>query len=95
MSFLFRRSKKIGILNVTLSKSNWSNFKPQLGFSIGLGPFRIGQGGQGNRYVTTRTPIRGLRWYKHLGQSEKPLFKKTHSYYDCSKFDNYDPNPYD
>lgn len=59
MGFVFRRSKKVGLFNFTISKSG-------IGASIGAGPFRFSRGGSGRKIATIRTPLRGLSYRKNV-----------------------------
>lgn len=53
----FRRSKKVGPFNFTVSKSGISG-------SVGTGPFRYTMNSNGGRTTTVRTGIPGLSYQK-------------------------------
>lgn len=57
MAMNFRRSKKVGPFNFTVSKSGISG-------SVGAGPFRYTMNSNGGRTSTVRTGIPGLSYQK-------------------------------
>lgn len=61
MSFTFRKSKKIGAMRITASKSG-------LGFSVGGKHFRTGIGANGKTYVSGGAS--GMRYRKELNSSK-------------------------
>ncbi|QQU88567.1 DUF4236 domain-containing protein [Corynebacterium glucuronolyticum] len=59
MGIYYRKTKKLGPLNVTASKSG-------LGASVGFGPFRVGKGADGRKSVSARTGIKGLNYRRYF-----------------------------
>ncbi len=62
MGFQFRRGKKKGGFNFTVSNSG-------LGVSYGKGPVRISRGGAGRVQTNIRTPLPGLRYNIQHGKN--------------------------
>lgn len=56
MGFVFRRSKNVGPLRLTICRRG-------LGLSAGAGPLRVGRGATGRRTLSFRL-LRGLFWRK-------------------------------
>lgn len=59
MGLYFRRSKKAGPLNFTVSKSGF-------GASIGAGPVRITHSTSGRKSVNVRGPLKGIGYRKYF-----------------------------
>lgn len=62
MAIFFRKSFKIGPINITLSKSG-------IGFSIGKGGVRVGANTNGRKSISASIPGTGVTIRKSLGSS--------------------------
>lgn len=64
VAFMFRKSKKVGPMRVTVSKRGVST-------SVGNGFFRLTQSSTGRQTRTTRIPGTGVSWRKSSTRSRR------------------------
>ena len=65
MGWNLRRSKKLGLFRVNLSKSG-------LGFSVGVRGFRVGRDAHGRAYTATSIPGTGIYRKDYLKKTQAP-----------------------
>lgn len=81
MAINFRRGKKVGPFNFTVSKSGVSA-------SIGKGPFRYTRNSNGGRTTTVRSPIKGL-YYQQRSTPGQTQAKKARRKTRANSADNF------
>ena len=78
MGMQFRRSKKVGPFNFTVSKTGVSG-------SVGVGPFRYTMNSKGGRTKTIRTGIPGLYYQEREDSNSDYPYQKGVNF-PCSTF---------